>query len=195
MFEVYCKNTSEKLWFGLGTRFAQIIFHKTANVSFSFDSFNFDSKRNNKGFGSFGVWCLVMDDVFAKYNTARSLFRELMNIFLLCTYDSNYYYCYCHKEKQPKCTLCEFCEHFCNVKIENKPIKNFLIQNNKEKDQLNKIVNIIKPFFDKVKFENKGSLDFFNKEYYWHSRDISTGTISYVTLDQIIKEEISKNGK
>ena len=90
-----------------------------------------------------------------------------MNIFLLCTYDSNYYYCYCHKEKQPKCTLCEFCEHFCNVKIENKPIKNFLIQNNKEKDQLNKIVNIIKPFFDKVKFENKGSLDFFNKEYYW----------------------------
>ena len=90
-----------------------------------------------------------------------------MNIFLLCTYESNYYYCYCHIKRQPKCTLCEFCEHFCNVKIENKPIKNFLIENNKEKDQLNKIVNIIKPFFDKVKFENKGSLDFFNKEYYW----------------------------
>ena len=39
-----------------GTSFAQIIFHKTANVSFSFDSFNFDSNRNNKGFGSSGVW-------------------------------------------------------------------------------------------------------------------------------------------
>ena len=135
-----------------------------------------------------------LEDVFAKYNTARSLFKELMNIFLLCTYESNYYYCYCHKKRQPKCTLCEFCEHFCNVKIENKPIKNFLIQNNKEKDQLNKIVNLIKPFFDKVKFENKGSLEFFNKEYYWHSRDISTGTISYLTLDQIIEEEIVKNG-
>ena len=39
-----------------GTRFAQIIFHKTANVSFIFDIFNSDSKRNNKGFGSSGVW-------------------------------------------------------------------------------------------------------------------------------------------
>ena len=135
-----------------------------------------------------------MDDVFAKYNTARSLFRELMNIFLLCTRDSNYYYCYCHKQKQLKCTLCEFCEHFSDVKIENKLIKNFLIENYKEKDQLDKIVNIIKPFFHKVKFENRSSLDFFNKEYYWHSRDISTGTISYVTLDQIIDEEIIKNG-
>ena len=124
-----------------------------------------------------------MDDIFAKYNTARSLFKELMNIFLLCSYDSNYYYCYCHKEKQPKCTLCEFCEHFCNVKIENKPIKDFLIEN----------VNIIKPFFEKIKFENEGSLDFFNKEYYWHSRDFVTGTISYLTLDQIIEEEIVKN--
>ena len=135
-----------------------------------------------------------MDDVFAKYNTAKSLHRELMNILLLCTHESNYYYCYYHKEKQPKCTLCEFCEYFCNVKIENISIENFLITNYKKKDQLNKIVNLIKLFFDKVKFENEGSLDFFNKEYYWHSRDISTGTISYVTLDQIIEEKIIKNG-
>ena len=135
-----------------------------------------------------------MDNVFAKYNTAKSLHRELMNILLLCTHESNYYYCYCHKEKQPKCTLCEFCEYFCNVKIENISIENFLITNYKKKDQLNKIVNLIKLFFDKVKFENEGSLDFFNKEYYWHSRDISTGTISYVTLDQIIEEKIIKNG-
>ena len=136
-----------------------------------------------------------MDDVFAKYYTSRSLCRELMNIFLLTTHESNYYYCYCHKEKQPKCTLCEFCEYFSNAKIENIPIKNFLIKNYKQKNQLDKIVNLIKPFFDKVKLENKGSLDFFNKEYYWHSRDISTGTMSYVTLDQIIEEEIIKNGK
>ena len=39
-----------------GTRFAQITFYKTSNVSFNFELFNFDSERNNKGFGSSGVW-------------------------------------------------------------------------------------------------------------------------------------------
>ena len=39
-----------------GTRFAQIIFYKTVNVSFKFELFDLDSKRNNKGFGSSGVW-------------------------------------------------------------------------------------------------------------------------------------------
>ena len=38
-----------------GTRFAQIIFHKTINVCFKFESFDFQSERNNKGFGSSGV--------------------------------------------------------------------------------------------------------------------------------------------
>ena len=52
LFNLSCKDyIVEK-----GTRFAQIIFHKTANVSFIFDIFNSDSKRNNKGFGSSGVW-------------------------------------------------------------------------------------------------------------------------------------------
>ena len=132
-----------------------------------------------------------MDEVFAKYNTARSLYRELMNILLLCIHESNYYYCYCHKEKQPKCTLCKFCEYFPDAKIENIPIEDFLKKNHKEKDQLNKVVTLIKPFFDQVQSEDKSSLQFFNKEYYWHSRDIATGTIHYVTLDQIINE---KNG-
>ena len=50
LFNLSCKEyVVEK-----GTRFAQIIFHKTAKVFF--DNFNFDSKRNNKGFGSSGVW-------------------------------------------------------------------------------------------------------------------------------------------
>ena len=34
------------------TRFAQMIFHKTVNVSFKFTLFDFNSERNNKGFGS-----------------------------------------------------------------------------------------------------------------------------------------------
>ena len=73
-----------------------------------------------------------MDDVFAKYHTARSLHKELMNILLLCTNDSNYYYCYCDK-KQSKCTLCEFCEYFPDAKIENMSIENFLDKNYKPK--------------------------------------------------------------
>ena len=94
--------------------------------------------------------------------------------------------------KQPKCTLCKFCDYFPDAKIENMPIKNFLEENYNKKDQLNKVVNLMKPFFDQVQSEDKGSLQFFNKEYYWHSRDIATGTIQYVTLDQIINQE---NGK
>ena len=39
-----------------GTRFAQMIFHKTVNFSFKFTLFDFNSERNNKGFGSSGVW-------------------------------------------------------------------------------------------------------------------------------------------
>lgn len=127
-----------------------------------------------------------MDEVFAKYDTARSLFRELMNILLLCTHDSNYYYCYC---KAPnKCTLCEFCDYFPDAKIDNIPIKSFLELNRNQKDKLDTVVRqTIKPFFDKVKSENQqDSLQFFNKEYYWHSRDIATGTIKHVSLDEII---------
>ena len=134
-----------------------------------------------------------MDDIFAKYNTARSLLKELMNILLLCTNESNYFYCYCDEPKQPKCTLCEFCDYFPDAKIENISIKKFLEKNYNQKDQLDKVVNLIKPFFDKVKSEDQNSLEFFNKEYYWHSRDIATGTINYVSLDEII-DEIPKNG-
>ena len=36
------------------------------------------------------------DSVFFKYHTARSLHKELTNIYLLCIKESNYYYCYCN---------------------------------------------------------------------------------------------------
>ena len=117
-----------------------------------------------------------------------------MNILLLCTNDSNYFYCYCDKDEQPKCTLCEFCDYFPDAKIENMSIKNFLEKNHNQKNQLDKVVNLIKPFFEKIKSEDKGSLQFFNKEYYWHMRDITTGTVNFVSLDEIIEETI-KNGK
>lgn len=126
-----------------------------------------------------------MDEIFAKYDTARSLFRELMNILLLCTHESNYYYCYC--DKSIKCTLCRFCEYFPDSKIDNIPIKSYLELNRNQKSKLDVVVGLIKPFFDKVKSDNRqDSLQFFNKEYYWHSRDIASGTIKHVSLDEII---------
>lgn len=52
VFNLSCEqHTIEK-----GTRFAQILFYKTANVFFKFELFDFISKRDNKGFGSSGVW-------------------------------------------------------------------------------------------------------------------------------------------
>ena len=39
-----------------GTRIAQMIFNKTENVCFKIESLDFKSERNNKGFGSSGVW-------------------------------------------------------------------------------------------------------------------------------------------
>ena len=66
-----------------------------------------------------------MDDVFAKYNTAKSLHRELMNILLLCTHESNYYYCYCHKEKQPNVHFVNFVSIFPMLKLKICQLKIF----------------------------------------------------------------------
>ena len=134
-----------------------------------------------------------MDDIFKKYDTARSLYRELTNILLLCINESNYYYHYCDNDKHINCTLCQFCEYFPDVKIENLSCEKFLQLNYNKKDKLNTVVDLIRPFFDQVKSEKKGALDFFYKEYYWHSRDIATGDIKYVSLDEII-ESNKKNG-
>ena len=133
-----------------------------------------------------------MDDIFQKYNTARSLHRELTNILLLCSRESNYYYCYCTSEKY--CGLCEFCDYFPDVKIENLSCEEFLQSNYNQKDKLNMVVDLIRPFFNKVKSEKKEALDFFYKECCWKSRDIATGDIKIVTLGEII-EYNKQNGK
>ena len=133
-----------------------------------------------------------MNDIFKKYETARSLHRELTNILLLCINESNYYYCYCDNEKHINCTLCQFCEYFPDVKIENLSCEKFLQLNYNKKDKLDMVVYLILPFFDRLKSEKEDAIQFFYKEYYWHSRDIATGEIKYVSLDQII--ENTKNG-
>ena len=106
-----------------------------------------------------------MDEIFKKYNTARSLHRELTNILLLCINESNYYYCYCTSQKY--CTLCEFCDYLPHVKIENLSCEKFLQLNYNKKDKLDMVVDLIRPFFDRLKSEKRSALDFFYKEYYW----------------------------
>ena len=56
----------------------------------------------------------------------------------------------------------------------------FLDSNRNQKQKLDLVVDLINPLYQKILLENKSSLQFFNKEYYWHSRDIATGTIKYV---------------
>ena len=131
-----------------------------------------------------------MDDIFSKYNTARSLHKELTNILLLCMNDSNYYYCYCDGNK--RCSLCEFCDYFPDVKIKNMSCEKFLQVNHNKKDKLDMVVKLIKPFFNRVKTEKKDAVEFFYKEYYWYRRNICNGDIDYVTLDEIV--ESNKNG-
>ena len=119
-------------------------------------------------------------NVFCKYNDTRSLHKELTNILLLCTEESNYYYCYCDIDNRITCSLCQFLP---DAKIENLSCRKFL------QEKLDMVISLISPFLNRIKFEKEAALDFFNKEYYWHSRDISTGDVKFVSLDEIIESD------
>ena len=117
---------------------------------------------------------------------------------LLSVCESNYYYCYCHGNKPTTtCSLCDLCNFLSDEsnKIENLSIKKFLQVNYNKREKLDVVLNLISLFLNRIKAEKKDALDFFNKEYYWHSRDIRTGDIRIVSLDQIIEndKELVKN--
>ena len=103
------------------------------------------------------------DSVFFKYHTARSLHRELTNIFLLCTNESNYYYCYCNINEIVICSLCKLCQNFRNCKIDNLSCEEFLQLNYNKKDKLDLLVSLISPFFSLIKSEKKDASHFFSK--------------------------------
>ena len=128
-------------------------------------------------------------NVFCKYNDTRSLHKELTNILLLCTEESNYYYCYCDIDNRITCSLCQFCQFLPDAKIENLSCQKFLQLNYAKREKLDIVVSLISPFFNRIKSEKEAALDFFNKEYYWHSRDISTGDVKFVSLDEIIESD------
>ena len=76
-----------------------------------------------------------------------------------------------------------------DAKIENLSCRKFLQLNYAKKEKLDIVISLISPFFNRIKSEKEAASDFFNKEYYWHSRDISTGDVKFVSLDQIIESD------
>ena len=63
---------------------------------------------------------------FLKFDTAK-LHRELTNILLIATEESNYHYCYCRQTN--KCSLCQLCSFLFatkDQKIDGLPTKKFL---------------------------------------------------------------------
>ena len=131
------------------------------------------------------------DSIFFKYHTARSLYRELTNIYLLCTKEANYYCCYCNTNEIVIFSLCRLCQYLKDCKIYNLSLEQFLQLNYNKKDKLDLLVSLISPFFTLIKSENKDALHFFSQEYYYYFKNLSTGKNKFSSLDDIIK---GKNG-
>ena len=102
---------------------------------------------------------------FLKFDTAK-LHRELTNILLIATEESNYHYCYCRQTN--KCVLCQLCSFLYAAKdqqIYGLPPKKFLQKFYNDRVKLEKFLNIISPFFEKMYSEDEHSVEFFDKEY------------------------------
>ena len=123
---------------------------------------------------------------FLKFNTAK-LHRELTNILLIATEESNYHYCYCRQTN--KCALCQLCSFLEDQKIDGLPPKKFLQKFYNDRVKLEKFLNIISPFFKKMYSEDERSVEFFDKEYAWSLRNYQEGTYSTMTLDEIIDSD------
>ena len=127
-------------------------------------------------------------NVFCKYNDTRSLHKELTNILLLCTEESNYYYCYCDIDNRITCSLCQFCQFLPDAKIENLSCRNFLQLNYAKREKLDIVVSLISPFFNRIKSEKEAALDFLIRNT-TGIQEISTGDVKFVSLDEIIESD------
>ena len=135
---------------------------------------------------------------FLKFESISELHKELTNILLIATGESNYFYCYCNERR--KCDLCDLCSYlFGNENLmEGLPPKKFLQLNYAKGEKLEDSVDWIFPFFVRMEYFNKRSVDFFNKEYVWSCKSCSEGTYSTLTLTEIIdndKEFVKNNSK
>ena len=116
--------------------------------------------------------------------------RELTNILRIATEESNHHYCYCRQTN--KCSLCQLCSFLYGTKdqkIDDLPPKQFLQKFYNDRVRLEKFLNIISPFFEKMYSQDKRSVEFFDKEYSWSLRNYKEGTYSTRTLDEIIDSD------
>lgn len=110
-------------------------------------------------------------------------------MYLLCTNNSTYYYCYCDQEKDlPICLLCQLCQFFKDCKIDNIPCDKFLQLNYIKKEKLNLLVDLVLPFYNGIKSQNEDALSFFSEDYYYYFKDIATDDVKTVLLDEIIEK-------
>ena len=134
-----------------------------------------------------------MNKYFLKYDSTSALHKELTNILLLATEESNFFYCYCDKftDKKTKCDLCALC-HFLfhnNNLMDGLPPEKFLQLNYENRAKLDEFAIKISPFFERIERNHKESLEFFNKEYVWTLKDYSSATYHSLTLTEIIEDD------
>lgn len=133
-------------------------------------------------------------DKYIHYNSTTELHRELTNILLLSVEESSsIYYCYCGEEFGT-CALCQLTYFFADPYEENtmdglSPRK-FLAKNYNKRQKLEEFSAKILPFFEKIEKDNVMSLEFFKNEYSWSLKQYSTGKTLYLTLDEVIENEI-----
>ena len=121
-----------------------------------------------------------------EFDTAK-LHRELTNILLIATEESNYHYCYCRQTNE--CALCQLCSFLYASKEQKNdglPPKKFLQKFYNVREKLDKFLNIISLFFEKIYSQDERSVEFFYKEYTWSLRNYQEGTYSTMTLYEMI---------
>ena len=136
---------------------------------------------------------------FLKFESMTKLHKELTNILLLATEDSNFFYCYCEKGRR-KCDLCDLYYFLFdeNNLMEGLPPKKILQLNFANREKLDDFVDKIFPFFERMEYYDKRSYNFFNKEYKWVCKNWGDGSYWTMTLTEIIdsdKEFVKNNPK
>ena len=130
---------------------------------------------------------------FIRYNSTSELHKELTNILLLATEDSNFFYCYCDKfsKTRSKCDLCALCEFLFDDDnlMDGLPPKKFLQLNYDNRVKLEEFASKISPFFKRIERNDRRALEFFDKEYVWTLKDYSSATYYSMTLTEIIEND------
>ena len=130
---------------------------------------------------------------FIRYNSTSELHKELTNILLLATEDSNFFYCYCDKfsETRSKCDLCALCEFLFDDDnlMDGLPPKKFLQLNYDNRVKLEEFASKISPFIKRIERNDRRALEFFDKEYVWTLKDYSSATYYSMTLTEIIEND------